>query len=143
MAVNGIAYSFQDIEMSIDDTSVTKFKSIDYKQTIDQANEETSEDFPGDFTVGDYKGVEGSITMTRDQYDSVASVAGWLQKQFALTVAYGNSGKPFTLDEMPYCKWTGDEHKAEKGPDALTVTMPFKARIKLTNGVAPVLGWNE
>jgi len=144
--VNGRSFSFEDIEVAkLGDTlkPITGFKSIKWSVTRDVATADDSASIPGEWTRGTYRGGEGSIMLTRKEFDAkIATEDGWMEEIFNFKINYANSGAT-TEVELIECTITGDGEDAEKGPEGIYVELPFKFRLHRRNGVNPVSGTLE
>jgi hypothetical protein len=131
--VNGIAWGWAEIELSIDGQHFSAVKSINYKTSVQRGKVRGTSMRVLGLTSGEAD-QEGDLELAMDDYRALLTMLGdgYLKRQFDIAVSYSNEDgvnlvdNPFTYtDQLKGCRLKGTEHSHSQGPEGLTVKLPL------------------
>lgn len=131
--INGIAYGYAEIVLTIDGESFTAIKSINYKTSVSRGKLRGTSMRPLAMTSGeaDY---DADLEISEDDYRALITRFGdgFLKRKFDVTISKSNDdgsgqddGTVTITDKLKGCRMKGPEHNHAQGTDAITVRVPL------------------
>ena len=140
--INGHAYGFSSIELSLGGTIKRGFKEITYSQKREVGKLRGNMNQVIARTRGTYD-AEGSLTLYAHEFNDLVAAwgAGWMEKVFTISVTYSEYGPLGTSCDVLYaCTIINVEEGGSEGTDPLEVKIDLDIMKIKKNGKNPMLG---
>ncbi len=130
--VNGIAYGWSEVVLTIDGQPFAAVKSINYKTSVERGKVRGTSMRKLALTSGEAD-CDADIELFMDDYRALLTMLGdgYLKKRFDIAVSYSNDDgvnldviKVYT-DILKGCRLKGTEHSHSQGVDGLSVKIPL------------------
>jgi hypothetical protein len=130
--INGVAYGYAEIAISVDGFPFTGVSAINYKTSMSRGVVRGTSARKLGLTTGDAD-CEADLEFTMDDYRAFLSYLGdgYLKRIFSISVSYSNDDGVNLTPALTYtdrilgCRLKGTEHSHSQGADGLKVKVPL------------------
>jgi hypothetical protein len=118
--VNGKRYDFSSITLQLPNGKMLGFKEVTYSVKLEPGEVRGAHPQILGRTRGNYT-AEGSLTVFRQEADEIRTALGdgYMEKEFDITVTYGEDGQPTVTDILKACRIVNDDASRSQGQDPL------------------------
>lgn len=141
MAINGIAYDWESIEITGPSGLLLGAQSVDYKDSAKTENVYGKGRVALGRSRGNYE-ASGTLEMLKADADKLTSSLGgdFLgTADFTVTASYANDGGTAATDTLQQCVVTGQGVTASQGDSAVKVKLDLSIKKILWNGTDPAI----
>jgi len=132
--INGYAYDFSTISISLSGKTFSGINSISYSDGVERTKIYGTGPKPIGTTRGQYS-ADGSLEFYKHEFDRFASsVTNLYDVTFDITVTYKTPGQQITYDKLVGCKIDKVENSGSTGSDGLMVPITLTVMDIIRNG---------
>lgn len=141
MAINSVAYDYQNIKIDLGGTEEIGCESVSYELTVESEKQYGASRSAFDATEGVFNVEDSKVTLTEAAFRNLCERLGdgFMTKaaRFDVSVSYSHEGEPLVVDILERCRIIGISKDHSRGPEGLVVELTLQVMSCKLDGRSP------